>query len=266
MDKKTLIGQRIRTWLGKQNKTQADVARYLGISQPSVSDMLNGKMPFPKDKFIKTIEWLNLPAEDQNEIINLFLGIPGVVRFGVAVSADAAMDDSPLVAIGRQQHELRPIQPAQMTSIPIIGVAQALGYDRTLQPFDEFIQDNATGHAPAIGAMAGGMAAIQVDGTSMTPFYPDGTIVYFSCRETPRNGDRVIAKLKAEQALVFKLFCKTNGHVELKSIDSGGQDFSFNSPANNPFEWIYPVRYSLRDERQLDRELDNHNIDRSIKK
>lgn len=158
--------------------------------------------------------------------------------------------------------ELRPIPPSQLTSIPIIGVAQALNFDRTLQSFDEFIADNSTGRAPAIGNMGDGMAAIAVDGTSMTPFYPDGTIVYFSIRQTPKNGDRVIAKLKKEQALVFKLFCKTNGHVELKSIDKDGRNFTFSNPADNPFEWIYPVKYSLRDEDALDRELDNHNIER----
>lgn len=252
--KRILIGDAIKDFISERGMSQAEIAAKLDIAPPSLNQMLSGKSPIPLKRYAEILRILKL-SKGEISLLNDINNKP----IPVALRHDSFKKATELL---EGQSNLRPVHPSQMTSIPIIGVAQALSFDRTLQSFDEFIADNSTGRAPAIGNMGDGMAAIAVDGTSMTPFYPDGTIVYFSVRQTPKNGDRVIAKLKKEQALVFKLFCKTNGHVELKSIDKDGKNFSFSNPADNPFEWIYPVKYSLRDEEALDRELDNHNIER----
>jgi len=147
-----------------------------------------------------------------------------------------------------------------------VGTAQALRFDRTLESFDDFLShgSNAVGKAPVISSMGSeGMAALWVDKSIANTTYPAGTILYFNYLQNPQDGSRVIAKLRDRQKLTFRLFSKNKktGLIELASFNNINEEpIRFSSPADNPFEWIFPIRYSLRDETMMERFFDpKHN-------
>lgn len=106
-----------------------------------------------------------------------------------------------------------------------------------------------------------GMFAVRITGDSMTPWYPQGTIVYINGREYPSSGKRVIAKLKNSGEVVFKIFYRHQNKVMLLSFDDSGRNFIWENPNDNPFVWIYPVKYSFRDEDAIDSEVYLHGVE-----
>ena len=153
------------------------------------------------------------------------------------------------------------VSPApEMKSIPVISIAQAAGFDCTLEPFDDYASSLDHEEAPMFEEKEG-MFAVRITGDSMTPWYPQGTIVYINGREYPSSGKRVIAKLKNSGEVVFKIFYRHQNKVMLLSFDDSGRNFIWENPNDNPFVWIYPVKYSFRDEDAIDSEVYLHGVE-----
>lgn len=150
--------------------------------------------------------------------------------------------------------------PPEMKSIPVISIAQAAGFDCTLEPFDNYACSLDHEDAPMFEEKEG-MFAVRISGDSMTPWYPPGTIVYINGREYPSCGKRVIAKLKNSGEVVFKIFYRRQNKVMLLSFDDSGRNFIWESPDDNPFVWIYPIKYSFRDEDAIDSEVYSHGVE-----
>lgn len=55
------VGASVRAELARRKLTQGDVARWLGISQASVSDRLKGKTPFRIDELMTIAEEIGIP-------------------------------------------------------------------------------------------------------------------------------------------------------------------------------------------------------------
>ncbi len=147
----------------------------------------------------------------------------------------------------------KPAVPQEAGAIPVISTAQAAGFDSTLEPFDDYASSLEHEEAPGFGDRTG-MLAVRISGDSMTPWYPPGTIVYINGREYPSSGKRVIAKLRNTGEVVFKIFYRSRDKVMLLAFDDTGRNFVWGNenPDDNPFVWIYPVRYSFRDEDAVD--------------
>lgn len=210
--------------------------------------------PFLIDRFIQR------ENEFKKGIFNIYL------REDAAQKTYGEHKPFPAVAVSEVKHEVRPLAPGELKRIPIIGIAQASGYDYTLEQFDQYATENALGYAPIVGK-TDGLLAIKIEGDSMSPWYPDGTVVIISCRQTPAHGKRVVAKLRDSGEVVFKVFLRKDKKVKLASInEEAGKGFEWDNPEDNPFWWIYPVKYSFRDEDDIDFQMQINGIHNSWEK
>lgn len=142
----------------------------------------------------------------------------------------------------------------QISLIPVISLKQAGGFDPTLESFDNYAFSLEHGNAPMLEDRDG-MLAIRITAEDRgIPWYIPGTIVYVDSRNYPSQGKRVIAKLKTDSSPLFRIFFRENSRVMLLSTD-GKSDFFWNNPEENPFSWIYPIRYSFREEDSEDSEI-----------
>ena len=82
----------MREWLHKKKVTQVEAAEHLGIQQPSLSQMLCARIPFPADKLKILIEWLDPPKEEVVEVFKIF--------FLKEKKGKTVFKDSPLLRIG----------------------------------------------------------------------------------------------------------------------------------------------------------------------
>jgi transcriptional regulator with XRE-family HTH domain len=58
------VMERLRTWLTEADKTQAQFAKEMGVSQPTVSDWLNGRISPTAGKLRKISEHTGLSIDD----------------------------------------------------------------------------------------------------------------------------------------------------------------------------------------------------------
>ena len=94
----------------------------------------------------------------------------------------------------------------------------------------------------------------------MLPWYPPNTLILARPNERPKNGDRVIAVL-ADGSVVFKVFAENGDYFYLMSVnDTDGRDFKFRKNDYAAVRAIYLVIQSMRDERALDRAMDQKGI------
>lgn len=209
--------------------SQSELARRAGIGKQHISKYIRGDIKKMEKETWEKLEPCILPYMKP--------GFPGVEEPRPCWGGDAA-------------------SPMEAKAVPVISTAQAAGFDSTLEPFDDYASSLEHGEAPGFGDRTG-MLAIRISGDSMTPWYPPGTIVYINGREYPSSGKRVIAKLRNTGEVVFKIFYRNRDKVMLLALDDSGRNFVWENenPDDNPFVWIYPVRYSFRDENAADSEV-----------
>jgi len=65
MDRNNRIGGIIRQWIEARQWKQKQLAELLGIKPPSLSQMLSGRIAFPKDKLVKVLALLTPPPEER---------------------------------------------------------------------------------------------------------------------------------------------------------------------------------------------------------
>ena len=99
---------------------------------------------------------------------------------------------------------------------------------------------------------------IEVTGSSMSPWYPDGTLLLVRPYQELKNGQRVVAVLDSGE-IVFKIYAEKDDKICLFSIDKGGRDFIFTRPLV-PLRYICRVIASQRNEDDLDEEMRHVNI------
>ncbi|MCF7889428.1 MAG: helix-turn-helix domain-containing protein, partial [Victivallales bacterium] len=75
MDKKILLAKRLQNQAKISNITQSDIANYLDISQPFVSDVLSGKKQLNGTIFEKLIDFLGFSREEKIDLQYLFVEV-----------------------------------------------------------------------------------------------------------------------------------------------------------------------------------------------
>lgn len=133
--------------------------------------------------------------------------------------------------------------------VPIVSLAGAASVRPGLMPILDCVQEHAEDQAYFPQARTGDFV-IQVSGTSMSPWYPDGTLLLVRPSYDIPNGKRVIAVLDSGDIL-FKIIAQKGDKFCLFSIDDDGKDFIFDRP-NVPIRYICRVIASIRDEDALD--------------
>ena len=156
--------------------------------------------------------------------------------------------------IAEEEHKSWIKNNRQIASIPVITLRQAAGFDPILESFDDYALSLEHGNAPMLEDRRG-MLAIKISEEDQNiPWYLPGTVVYVDCGSYPSQGKRVIAKLKQDAMPLFRIFFRKDNRVMLLSTD-GKSDFFWDAPEENPFSWIYPIRYSFREEDSEDSEI-----------
>lgn len=99
---------------------------------------------------------------------------------------------------------------------------------------------------------------IEVTGTSMSPWYPDGTLLLVRPYQELKNGQRVVAVLDSGE-IVFKVYAEKDNQICLFSINGDGKDYIFKKPIV-PLRYICRVIASQRNEDALDEEMSHAHI------
>jgi len=147
--------------------------------------------------------------------------------------------------------EARPAVPGDFgPPVPLIGFAQAAGYEAALQPLDDFIADIGDEHVIFPQSREGDIA-LRVDGDSMLPWYPPGTILLVRPGEFPERGDIVVAKLYTGD-IVCKRYGRRNSIITLEALNPDGVTYTWNTKTEpGKVLWMWPVVASIRDERRI---------------
>ena len=225
----TGIGNKLRYYRQLRGLSQADFAtRLANIDKVNISLWENGRKAVPVKYYRRICELLELRDEE-------LFAPPGTGITNVAA-----------------------ISPGDLKPVPVISFATAQDCNTLLQPICEYAEEHAEDRVYFKSARPGDFAVI-IRGNSMSPWYPDGTMVLVAKGEIPRHGKRVVAKL-LNGDVVFKIFLDCGSKIILKSInDHEGIDLEFEKTAQFA-AWIWPVRESIRNEDDLDLEMTAHNI------
>ena len=139
-------------------------------------------------------------------------------------------------------HEVALVEQSRLKQIPIMGFAQAAGYDPALEPIVDFVRNNSDETAEfLIDGPTDGYFALTVDGDSMSPEYPHGTRLLVAGNEYPQRGDVVVALLRTGQVIV-KDYWRKNNIITLSSENQNGQNFEWNCKEDPGYVlWMKPV-------------------------
>jgi len=225
MEQDHRIGVIIRRWIEMRQLQQKRLAEQLGIKPPSLSQMLSGRIAFPKDKLMKIVALLSPPPEEAELVKKLFLGDPGRLTFSAEPTGTSPA--------------LQPASP--LVTVPVISFAQAAGYEPALEPIDDYAKGCSDETALFSREVKPGYFALNVEGDSMSPEFPHGTVILVAGGEFPERGDIVVAKLRDGQVVVKRYF-RHNNMITLESINPDGRNFQWHCKADPGFiQWMYPV-------------------------
>jgi SOS-response transcriptional repressor LexA len=217
--------------------TQTELAKMFGVTQPAISKMLGAKsMPsteqlqklsarISEEQYKELIFFYSKAKYDEFSLndFNDFIG-------GLAVELSKN--------IPGKVHEVKISE--DLHEVPVISFAQAAGYEPALEPFDDFARDCSDEKA-LFRNIKPGYFALDVDGDSMSPEYPHGSILLVAGGEYPQRGDVVVAKLRDGQVVV-KTYSRKDSVIKLQSENPDGMNFSWNCKEDPGFvQWMYPV-------------------------
>lgn len=165
MDKKA-----IKLLLDQAGKTQAELGRHLGMSDSTVSKLLNGPRHLKAAEAEKIRRWLNQPPTPDENIT-----APNVRR----VDTPAAI----------------PSRSTRPKDVPILGTAWGG------ESGDFTMNGETAGYALRPERYEGreDIFALYVQGTSMEPRYYAGELIVVEKRRPPHNGDHVVVELLPRQ-------------------------------------------------------------------
>lgn len=228
------IGDRIRNLRKRSGLTQVDLARKARLTSGQVSEYESGRFEPKIDKLSRIADAL-----------------------GVSV---AVLD--PRLMVPPSKSAPAPLQevraPARDGSfVPIISSAAAASCNPGIMPLLDCVSQYSEETAYFRQAKPGDFA-IEVTGSSMSPWYPEGTLLLVRPYQDLRNGQRVVVVLD-EGEVVFKIYAAKGRKICLFSIDGEGRDYIFEKP-RVPIRYICRVIASQRNEDDLDAEMAQHNI------
>ncbi len=137
--------------------------------------------------------------------------------------------------------------------IPMLGFARAADFESSLQSVEDFAIEASDGATVVFPQSRQGDMALTVEGDSMLPWYPPGTVLLVRPGEFAQRGDIVVAKL-GTGAVVVKRYQRRQNVVTLESLNHGseGETFEWHVKEQPGFIlWMWPVIQSTRDERSV---------------
>jgi SOS-response transcriptional repressor LexA len=163
-------------------------------------------------------------------------------------------DDSPTfaaVAFGPLARSAVPpgtrADPPVVASVPILGCAAAAGFEPAVEPLDDFMVGQADDRATFnYRPIKPNYFALRVEGESMLPKYPPGTLLLVGAGEFPSRGQVVVARLADHGEVVCKRYYRKSNVITLTSLNPEGQSFEIDLKTQpGRVIWMYPVLQAI---------------------
>ena len=252
---------------------QVDLAQKLNITKQTVYKWERGMSPVAPLHWSKYASILNVdPEQFEDALIETLksYAIETLNTDGLAAAMKSGRYSPEKIFAASQQLVKtinEPQQPITETNVrppsedgcfvPIITSAAAATCNPGLTPLMDCVNQNSEDKTWFKQAKDGDFV-IEVTGTSMSPWYPDGTLLLVRPYQELKNGQRVVAVLDSGE-IIFKIYAEKGNKICLFSIDHGGKDFIFTKPLV-PLRYICRVIASQRNEDDLDEEMRHVNI------
>lgn len=136
--------------------------------------------------------------------------------------------------------EVRSANGRKFRAVPVLSFAQAAGFEPALEPLCDYLREHSD-HQQMFVDVPDTYFALEVNGESMAPDYPAGSIALVAAGEFPERGDIVVAKLATGQ-VVIKEYHRKDNVVTLSSRNPSGQTFQWHVKEQPGFVvWMWPV-------------------------
>ncbi len=152
------------------------------------------------------------------------------------------------------QHDATCVSDGELVAVPILGNAAAAGYEPAVEPLSDWLEafgdESENWAAEDVGP---GYFCLRMEGNSMAPQFPDGTILLVAGGEFPQRGDVVVARLADHGEVVVKRYGRKDNLVRLDSENPAGQSYAIDLKAEpGRLVWMWPVvqaKINLRKQR-----------------
>lgn len=215
--------------------SQEELGKKLGIPKSNISAWENGTRTIPVKHLDKLGKILGLT---EGELLNALSDNV----FGKVTTSDGG--------------NVRP-PSEEGCFVPIISSAAAATCNPGITPLLDCVNQYSEDKTWFKQAKEGDFV-IEVTGTSMSPWYPDGTLLLVRPYQELKNGQRVVAVLDSGE-IVFKVYAEKDNQICLFSINGDGKDYIFKKPIV-PLRYICRVIASQRNEDALDEEMSHAHI------
>ena len=252
---------------------QVDLAKKLNITKQTVYKWERGMSPVAPLHWSKYASILNVdPEQFEDALIETLksYAIETLNTDGLAAAMKSGRYSPEKIFAASQQLVKtinEPQQPITETNVrqptedgcfvPIITSAAAATCNPGMMPLLDCVNQYSEDKTWFKQAKDGDFV-IEVTGTSMSPWYPDGTLLLVRPYQELKNGQRVVAVLDSGE-IVFKVYAEKDNQICLFSINGDGKDYIFKKPIV-PLRYICRVIASQRNEDALDEEMSHAHI------
>jgi phage repressor protein C with HTH and peptisase S24 domain len=191
----------IKERLDEAGKRQADLARYLGVSESVLSKMIHTR------KFLR--------AEEERKIHDFLRGAtpPANDRYADMHATQDVRDPAVAVRV--------PLRAEMPEDVPVLGTAYggATGGDFTMNG-----DSGLRVRRPTKLAGRDDIFALFVSGNSMEPRYPNGELIFLEKRRPPQINDHVVVEMQpsadgVQEAYLKKLLAITATKIKLEQYN-----------------------------------------------
>jgi SOS-response transcriptional repressor LexA len=186
------IGERAKKARIDAKLTQEEAAKKIGIKQPSLSDIENGKTQ-------------NISAKTLIGMANAYGKKVEFFETGIDVNN-----------LNEQSGDYNVQRVRNHGEVPLISMVQAGDWTEAFDPYP-IGQGETTLLCPVNHSES--TFAVRVKGDSMLPNFPEGLILFIDPQVMPNNKDYCIAKLDDTNEATFKQYIEEDGQKFLKAIN-----------------------------------------------
>jgi len=207
--------------------TQRKFAEIIGVAPSTISYWIAGQA-----ENIRHAHWVKI-----NELLNN--------RYPDLVITDE-MGNKTIVEMKTTPYDADNVSrpdPDEYTRVPVLGMAAAAGFAPAVEPLDDYVTGCGADTHKFAGDFSENAFALRVDGQSMSPFLPNGTLLLVDPGAPVQPGNIVVARLSDHGEVICKRYYRKNGEISLESLNEDGKDYVIDIRRDpTRIVWMYPVR------------------------